>query len=180
MNIKLSIVTSANGFSTNGKEGPSKWASPEDQQKFADLKAQSDVVAMGSNTYRGMREFILNNLTEKPMRAVIHRGHDFRLDTVPGKLEFYPSIEDFLEDMRKRQKSEILLASGAALNGEFFRRGLIDEVHQTVEPVYFEDGLPIATGIQHIPLRMRSEYPVRLNEQGTVYAIYDVIKGVKK
>lgn len=180
MAVKLSIVTSANSLTTRGKEGPVYWASKEDQTKFADLKSQADVVAMGSNTYREMRDFILTQLTDSPMRAVIRRNDDFRHDTVPGKLEFFSSIDEFLEQMQQRQKNEILLASGAALNGEFFRRNLIDEVHQTTEPEYFSEGLPIATGIPNIPLKMRLGYPIRLNDQGTIYAVYDVVREDKK
>jgi dihydrofolate reductase len=101
MHSILSVVTSLNGLTTRGKEGPFSWASPEDQKKFADIKARSDVVAMGPNTYRGARDAIFANLTEKPMRAIISRGEDFRLDTVPNKLEFFTSIEEFLKQIAK-------------------------------------------------------------------------------
>jgi dihydrofolate reductase len=172
----LSVVTSLDGFTTKGKEGPFSWASPEDQKKFADLKSQSDVVAMGPNTYREAREFIFTNLTDKPMRAVIRRGEDFRLDTVPDKLEFFPSIEEFLAQMKLRNKKQILWAGGAKLNGELFRRGLIDEVHQTIEPVYFGSGLQLAEGISYISLQIKAGYPVTLNEKGTLYIAYNVLK----
>lgn len=176
MHSILSVVTSLNGLTTRGKEGPYSWASPEDQKKFADLKSQSDVVAMGPNTYRDAREAIFTNLTNKPMRAVISRGENFRLDTVPDKLEFFSSIEEFLTQMEKRGRHQILWAGGAKLNGELFRKGLIDEVHQTVEPVYFGSGLPIAEGISTVSLQKQAGYPVTLNEKGTLYIAYDVLK----
>lgn len=179
MAIRLSVVTSVDGFTTRGKEGPSHWASPEDQEKFAQLKSQADVIGMGPNTYREMRGFIQGNLTEQPLRAVIRRGDEFRLDTVPGKLEFFTSIDEFLKEMQDREKKEILLASGAKLTGEFFRRGLIDEVHQTIEPVLFGEGLPLAVGIPYIHLQKKKGYPIPLNEKGTIYVIYDVVKGMK-
>jgi dihydrofolate reductase len=179
MAIKLSVVTSLNGLTTKGNEGPSHWASPEDQQKFAKLKSEADVVAFGSNTYREMRSIILGSLTEAPMRAVIRRRDDFRWDTVPGKLEFFSSIDEFLDQMQKQKKVNILLASGAALTGEFFRRGLIDEVHHTIEPLIFESGLPIAEGVPNLRLQKKSE-TVPLNEGGTIYTVYNVIKELNK
>lgn len=179
MHSILSVVTSVNGLTTRGKEGPFVWASPEDQKIFASLKAQSDVVVMGPNTYREAREAIFANLSNQPMRAVIRRGEDFRLDTVPDKLEFFPSIEEFLVQMEQRGRQQILWASGAKLNGELFRRGLIDEVHHTIEPLIFESGLPIAEGVPNLRLQKKSE-TVDLNESGTIYTVYNVIKELNK
>lgn len=183
LQVELAVVTSADGFTTNGSapkgsESPRFWASKDDQILFASRKRNFPKIVLGPNTYRESRKYILSDLSDEYSRIVLTRHpQDFRADEVPGKLVFLDlTPKQLVVKLEAEQVEKMLLLSGAKLNGAFFRDGLIDVIHQTIEPVYFFKGLPIAEGFKALPLKMQPGFPLRLNDAGTLYAAYDVIK----
>lgn len=148
MKIILAMVLSLDGKSTKADLSPNLWASVEDQGFFHDLKHKIGTIIVGRKTYEAAGKPHGDGIR----RIVMSRETGF---TLPDDVD------------------EALLVGGSELNGEFFRRKLINEIYLTIEPKIFGEGLPLAQGI---PLEVELELinVQQLNPQGTLLLHYRV------
>jgi dihydrofolate reductase len=167
-------VMSADGRGTKWNQpGTNDWASQEDQNRFAELKAEHDVIVMGRKTWDAAKSFI--QLSRSTPRMVLTRTPgNYRSEEKPGMLEFAgepPAA--LLTRMKDRGQERVLLVGGAQTNAEFLDAGLVDELITTIEPEIFGDGRPVVEPRKlSIPLILqRSE---TLNSRGTLLLHYVV------
>ena len=155
MHITLVMVMSLDGKTTKGLEGmpsarigPSKWASPEDQEFFDGMKKKVGVLIVGRKTFEAAGKPSGDGIR----RIVMSREGGFELPT---------------------DINEALLVGGSELNAEFFRRKLINEIYLTIEPKIFGAGLPLAqvTGLE---VELELINVKQLNPQGTLLLHYNV------
>lgn len=173
MKVILAIVTSVDGKSTSGSEGPRKWASKEDQIYFSSLIKKHKLIVMGKNTY------LVNKSIIKPskdkLRIVMTRDpQKFKKVQVPGRLEFRNEPPKQFIKRLKEKFNTMLLVSGASLNTAFFKEKLINELWLTLEPKIFGLGKGL---VDQVPLNVNLKLKAikKLNPQGTLLLKYDVL-----
>mgnify|MGYP001573673824 FL=1 len=176
MKVILIMVSSLNGKITRGDDSdPTHWASKEDTALFASMKAQHNLIVMGSRTYEASQNKI--KLKDSVLRIVLtNNPKRYESYTAPGQLEFTNEHPKHLVKRLEAQRfKKLLLVGGGETNTAFFKERLVDEIHLTLEPVLFGNGKPlISEGQFETKLRLtRSE---KLNGKGTLHLVYNVIR----
>lgn len=175
MKIVLAMVESADGKTTHGSDPKVfHWTSKEDQAHFHELVAKAKLIIMGSKTYEAAKKML--QLEKGKLRVVFtHDPSQFAAQTVPGQLEFTNETPQALvARLEKMGYTEMLLASGAQINGLFFDAGLVNEILLTVEPKLLGEGNPISRQKNITNMKLLSVK--KLNDQGTLLLHYSIEK----
>ena len=174
MIVTMVMVSSLNGKITKG-ENPevSSWASPEDQQHFLSLLKKYPLRVMGRKSYEAMKHRLI---LKKDVRRIVITRHPEQYDNeaVPGQLEFTrESPEELAVRLSCEGHASMLLLGGGALNTEFFKKRLVNELYLTIEPKLFGEGAPfVLEDCPNIQLKLQSVK--RLNNQGTLLLFYHI------
>jgi dihydrofolate reductase len=175
MKITLAMVESADGKITYG-DSPKihNWTSKEDQQHFAKMVEQANLIVAGSKTYDSAKKMM--KLQAGKLRVILTRDPSKYADQiVPGQLEFTSETPQALTDrLEKQGYNEMLLAGGGEINGLFFDAGLVDELLLTVEPKLLGNGKSITTQKNISSMKLISVE--KLNDQGTLLLKYQIEK----
>ena len=170
----LTVATSADGFiSRSTDEPPQAWASAEEQAHFfADVEA-ADWAIMGRNTHEAADRPDRRRIIFSRKTAGWGRPTQLWLDpktTVPAQLA------DLVLHIHPLEKGLIL--GGTGVHDWFLEHRAIDRVHLTIEPVVFNQGLPIFSDqASHDPLKVFKSHGFsvlsddRLNSAGTRYLV---------
>ena len=175
MKITLAMVASADGKTTHGDDPKVfRWTSKEDQQHFKRLVEQAKLIIMGSKTYDAAKKMLQHQ--QGKLRVVLTRSPEKYADQViPRQLEFTSETpQELVARLEKQGHTELLLASGAQVNGLFFNAGLIDEILLTIEPKLLGKGNPLAIQENLIDLTLLSIE--KLNDRGTLLLHYKINK----
>jgi dihydrofolate reductase len=174
MTVTMVSIMSADGRGTKWNQpGTNDWASREDQDRFAQLKSDYDVIVMGRKTWTAAKSFI--QLSASNPRVIVTRTPEtYSSEAKPGILEFTNDTPTtLLNRMNAQGRGRVLLVGGAQTNAEFLNADAVDEVITTVEPQIFGDGQPVVGARKlDIPLVLRSSET--LNERGTLLLHYVV------
>lgn len=174
MNIVLAMVMSVDSKITKGNNPDIySWTSNEDQQFFATLIKNNNVIIIGSKTYDAIKQNI--KLESGKLRIVLTRQPDrYTSDSIPGMLEF--SNETPLQLIKRLEKvgyTNCLLASGSIVATIFLKAGLVNEMYLTVEPRMFGSGKFLVSN-EKMDILLTLIGIKKLNEQGTLLLHYKV------
>ncbi len=170
------MVSSLNGKITRGDDPDvTHWTSKEDAELFASMKAQHNLIVMGSRTYEASQNRI--KLKDGTLRIVLTKNPErYEPHAVPGQLEFTSESPTVLINrLESKGFSTMLLVSGGETNTAFFKEHLVDEIRLTVEPILFGSGKPLVAEDQ-FETKLRLMSMKKLNERGTLHLIYEVMK----
>ncbi len=123
------------------------WTSREDKKFFQRVSKEVGVVIMGDKTFATFpaplkdRLHVVFTMQENPPETPDVRW-------VKGE------PEDVLKDLEKEGYETAILGGGAAVNGMFLEKKLIDEIYVTVEPKIFGDGLSLFKGDFNVDLKL--------------------------
>lgn len=180
MKVILIIVTSLDGKLTKWiGNAAQEWSSPEDFAHFQKVRAENNLIVMGSGTFNAVR--INEKAGLKPenerLRIILTSNPDkYKKYLVPGKLEFSnetPKI--LLKRLGKMGYNQLLLVSGGKVATSFFKNQLINEVWVTIEPKIFGIGEQMVQNYQ-TDINLRLIKTNKLNSQGTLLLKYKIIK----
>jgi len=180
MKIILIDVSSLDGKLTKwARENIYEWSSPEDFAHFQKVKAQNNLLVIGSGTFEGVKDNKIAGLKPEKERLRIvmtSRPKAYKKYAVPGQLEFSNETPQHLvKQLTKKGYSQMLIVGGGKIATSFFKENLIDELWLTIEPKIFGSGKPLVEeGAFDITLQLQSVD--RLNIQGTLLLKYSVIK----
>lgn len=151
--------------------------SPEDQRNFTRLMTMADASIMGRSTFDANQGRILATRNPHLLRNVLtHRPEEYGQFHQAGILEFKNQpVEQVITDMQQRGKEKIIIVSGEPAN-EALGKNLVNVIYLTLEPHIYGMGRSFGEGRFSMPLRLRENYPVKLNSQGTLLLCYDVLK----
>jgi dihydrofolate reductase len=175
MEIILAYVMSLDGFVTDSAgNSPTQWASPEDQAQFQQLVRDCGLVIMGTNTYESHKQFFKHD--ENILRIVMTRTPEkYATEVVPDHLEFSSlSPSDLTKSLTNMGYTKALMAGGPKLYAEFFKAGLITDLHVTIEPLLLGAGTSAASGVPS-QIKLRLIDTVQLNTRGTLLVRYKVV-----
>jgi dihydrofolate reductase len=175
MNVILIMVSSINGKITDGANPDvTTWTSTEDQALFTRMKQKFPVIVMGRGTYEVNSEHI--HLSKNILRIVLTKNSKkFKSVSVPGSLEFSSETpKALIKRLTTQGYKNVLLVGGGHANSSFFKEGLINELHLTIEPIVFGTGKNLLSDMP-ISKHMILKRIKKLNQAGTLHLVYKVI-----
>lgn len=101
-----------------------------------------DCSIFGSKTFEISKDAILKNLTEENLRVVLTRNpNKFSTYAQKDVLEFTnDDLAEILRELKQRKKKRCAILGGARVYTEFIKRGLMQELWLTLEPLAFGTG----------------------------------------
>ncbi|MFA6106998.1 MAG: dihydrofolate reductase family protein [Patescibacteria group bacterium] len=164
--VILMMVMTADGKIAKTDDHFPDWGSSEDKKLFARVTKEAGVIIMGRNTFNTLPSPL-------PGRLNVVFTKDKNREEIPGVKWVTGEPEEVLSELEKTGYKTVILAGGAKINTLFLEKNLIDEMHLTIEPKIFGDGLGIFNGDFDVKLELLSME--KLNEN-TIAMKYKVIK----
>lgn len=164
--VELALVTSLDGFTTNGDKPPFMWTSDEDRLHLEQLKAEyliekGGVLIFGGNTYRGLRGH-LDTDSGHLRKVITHDPGGYLSEAIPGKLEFTnQSPAELIQSLKESEGpvfTRALLLGGEGLITEFLKAGLIDKVSWTYVKQTFGYGKKVVLPPYNLRLQPETHY----------------------
>lgn len=179
--VTVHMAASLDGFVAR-RDGRVDWLETADE--FADGAAMDaaevqaflagiDCYVMGSRTYETALAFEARGFGwaygDKPTFVLTTR----ELPRTRANVAFHSGdLAHFVHDELRPRFRSIWVAGGAALCGEFLRRGLADEVRYSILPVAIGDGIPFFAALDRdIPLHLAE---IKAYRNGMVALRYEV------
>jgi dihydrofolate reductase len=163
----LLAVTSADGFIARAVDQHSfTWNSAEDKAHFLGMMATMDLAIIGRTSYalhaKEMRQYPCLCLTG----SVTQPTHTHDTLTLIN-----PAHTPLAAYVAQTGAQKIAVLGGAQVYGTCLNAGLVDEMYQTVEPLYFGSGISLFAGLEApVPLALSSVR--QLNARGTLLLHY--------
>jgi dihydrofolate reductase len=177
MKTILVFVSTVDGKVTKwGASNIKSWSSHADQDYFKKIWNDSRLIILGSNTFDA--EPIKPN-SNHLLVVMAERPYKYKSYEVKGQLEFTDETPtDLVKRFEKEGHEHILMAGGAHLATSFLKEHLIDELWLTIEPKIFGMGLNFATD-EKLDINLQLISCEKVNERGTLFTKYTVLKDVK-
>lgn len=135
------------------------WTSREDKKYFAKVSREAGVVIMGDKTF-----FTFPSPLKERLNVV------FTLEENPKEIEGVKWVKgepkNVLKELEEMGYESAILGGGAFINGMFLEHKLVDEIHITVEPKIFGDGLGLFKGDFDVNLKLKDFE--KINEDSVV------------
>lgn len=149
MKIVLIAAVSADGkIAQTADQSSMDWTSKEDTKFFIEKTKELGTVIMGRKTFttfnkplKGRRLIVV---TKNPSAEPAMEGVEYTADA-PQALVTRLSAEGV---------TQLALAGGASVYGQFLAAGLVSECYLTIEPVLFGTGVPLAGGFDRLNLKL--------------------------
>ncbi len=144
MKIILLMAATADGLIARDSSQLVDWTGKADKKYFVHITKQAGVMIMGSKTWDTIGKVL-------PGRKNIVMTRDKSRKSQDENLVFTDQSPDrIIHDLEKQGYESAALIGGAMINSVFMEAGLIDEIHLTVVPRVFGQGLTLfASGLDH-------------------------------
>jgi dihydrofolate reductase len=116
---------------------PVDWTGSADKKYFVQVTRRAGVMIMGNNTFNTIGRPLpgrLNIVMTRTLEGKQNRDNLLFTDQSPEKI---------LQDLDTKGYQEVALIGGAQINTLFARQGLVHEVHMTIAPRLFGQGLSL-------------------------------------
>ncbi len=165
MDVILLMATTLDGMIARKSDHLVDWTGKGDKQYFVELTRSTGAMIMGSNTYDTIGAPLPGRLN-----IVMTRNKD-RVSNKENLIYTAQSPTQILKDLERKQYEQVALIGGATINSLFAKENLITEVHLTLVPKLFGQGLSMFTHELDLNLVLK-EY--RELEKGHLLMIYRV------
>lgn len=164
----LIAVTSADGFiAAEANQHSFSWNSDEDKTHFMALLKRMDVNIIGNTSYTIHK----NEMAKYPCICLTRSVTEpiKKTDTLTYLNPEVTNLRQFIAKLDGVKHVGIL--GGAQVYSTCMDLGLVDDIFQTIEPVYFGSGVPLFQGLT-TPHRLVLNTLTPLNQSGTLLAHY--------
>jgi dihydrofolate reductase len=174
MKVILIFVSSLDGKVTKwGSSNIRSWSSHQDQDYYKEARQESELIVMGSNTYKSDQP---KPSTDHHLIVMTSNPDKYRKHAVTGQLEFTAeSPKKLVTRFKKHGHKLMLVVGGPHVATSFFKRQLIDELWLTLEPKIFGVGANFAME-KKLDISLQLIHSEKVNEQGTLITKYRVVK----
>ena len=174
MKVILLYVASLDGKITKwNHDNIHEWTSEEDTQHFQQIRDNSKLIVMGSNTFNLVHPTPTEGMLRVIMTKTPQKYHDL---SVPGQITFTNETPTTLvQRMTQEGFEQLTLVSGPQLTTAFLKEQLIDEIWITIEPKIFGQGTALI-GQEKFDISLELLTIKKLNKQGTLLLQYKVLK----
>jgi len=146
LKVTVHMVSSLDGFIAK-KDGSVSWLETSDTyekgttgENAEEFMKTIDCFVMGSRTYELAVELSVNfgwPYGDTPTFVLTHRDLPLARESV----EFYSGdLEKFVSERLRPNYKNIWVVGGAVIVKDFIRRGLVDDIRQTIVPIILGDG----------------------------------------
>jgi dihydrofolate reductase len=160
------VAVTLDGKIARSTNHPSDWTSPEDKIVLRKLISETEAIIIGHTTY-----LLHESRLAKRQCIVFTRGVVNTKRVNENLLLYNPEgltpMQKILEPYRS-----IALLGGSQIYSYFFDHGLVDEIHLTIEPVIFGEGLDFLRSKGPLDTQFQLVSMEKLNPQGAVYLHY--------
>ncbi len=147
MKIVMVMAMTLDGKIAKNSDHFPDWTSKEDKKYFAKISKEAGLVIMGDKTF-----FTFPAPLKDRLNVV------FTLDKNPKEIKGVKWVkgepENALNNLEKMGYKKAILGGGAFINGMFLNKKLIDEIHITIEPKIFGEGLGLFKGDFDLNLKL--------------------------
>ncbi len=167
MKLILLMAVTADGMIARNSSHFADWTGKADKQYFVKTTKNAGVMIMGSKTWDTIGKVLPGRKSMVMTRDKSRKSQDKNLvftDLAPKQI---------VEDLSSQGFECAILIGGATVNTLFMEQDLIDEIHLTVVPKLFGQGLTLFTRPLDVQLELMEE--VKL-DSGHVLAKYRVEK----
>ena len=123
-------------------DGNEDWLPSEGWDDFVSEVKRYDNIVMGRETYEQVtaryEDYNFDNV-ECKHKIIVTRNQQFQ---APASYVVVHSPEEAVQFLEKQGMKELFLIGGGKLNSEFAKRGLVNEIHLTVNPYIVGTGRP--------------------------------------
>ena len=147
MKVVLLMATTIDGKIAKTSDEYVDWTGKEDKKYFMNFTKEAGVVIMGSKTFATM---------EKPLpgRLNVVMSRKYQCGKIGSSLIFTTlSPSDIISSLSICGYETIVIAGGQKINTLFLKENLIDEIHMTIVPKIFGDGLSMFSGDLNINMQ---------------------------
>lgn len=124
------------------------WTSREDKKFFQRVSKEAGVVIMGDKTFATFPSPLKDRLN------VVFTMEENQ-PVIEGVKWVKGAPEEVMAELEKMGYETAILGGGAAVNGMFLEKKLIDEIYVTIEPKIFGDGLSLFKGDFDVDLKLK-------------------------
>lgn len=166
MKVTLIAAISADGkIAEKTDQSSLDWTSKEDTKFFIEKTKEAGTVVMGRKTFATI------NKPLKGRRLIVLTRDPSKESPMPGVEFTNDEPEILVRKLEHEGVTELALAGGSSIYGQFLKAGLVTDIYLTVEPILFGGGVPLAHGFERVLLHLESVQ--QLNPQ-TVLLHYKV------
>lgn len=142
------------------------WTGRADKLLFKKITMKAGVLIMGYNTFQIIGKPLPGRKNIVMTRNLTRRSHWDNL-VFSSK-----SPKEILDDLKKDNYKEVILAGGAKVNTLFAKAGLINDIIVTYVPKIFGKGLSLFSEPLSMDLKLKE---FKSLDDGTIYAHYQVL-----
>lgn len=150
------------------------WTTPEDKAEYiAKIKAAKHLV-MGATTLKTVHRF--------PKETVCHvytrKPADFSSAGLSQNAIYQPTNQSPVELVTKLKQTgveQLAICGGASVYQQFLAAGVVTKLYLTIEPIMFGGGIRLF-GPANADQKLQLTSSRKLNDQGTLWLEYEVIK----
>jgi dihydrofolate reductase len=139
------------------------WTCSEDKRMFKRVSQKAGVVVMGSRTFDTIGRALPGRLN------VVMTRRPEQYESTENLVFWSGSPRSLLDDLNSKGFETVVLAGGATINSMFARDGLIDELHLTIAPKLFGQGLSLFAESLDVDLELKQ---VRRLQAQTILLTY--------
>lgn len=173
MRVILVMVSTIDGKITKwDSEAVWQWTSKEDKTYFKKLITKHNLIVMGRKTFEAAKP-----KPEKGKLRIImtQNPHTYALLAAAGQLEFTDEEpRELIARLESQGFTQMLLVGGAAVNTQFLKEELVDELWLTIEPRIFGSGKALTLPV-NLDISLKLISMEKLNNQGTLLLKYLII-----
>lgn len=156
MKIVLDMAISPNGLIARD-DGDEDWLPSEGWDDFVNEVKHYGNIVMGRETYEQVtaryEDYNFDSIRCK-YKIIVTRNSKF---TAPAGYTVVHSPEEAVQFLQEQDVKELFLIGGGKLNSEFAKRGLINEIHLTLNPYIIGTGRPFLSREEFdLPLQLIS------------------------
>lgn len=136
MKTFIVAAVTADGFIGKTAGHLADWTSPEDKRLFVRLTKRAGVMVMGARTFATIGRALPGR------RTIVYTHHPERITAEGVETTAEPPAE-----LVKRLKAEgaqgLAICGGAGIYTQFLQAEAVDELHLTIEPILFGEGIKL-------------------------------------
>ena len=137
MDVILLMAMTLDGKIARNSAQPVDWSGQEDKDYFVKITKEAGVMIMGSKTFDTIGKPL-------PLRKNIVMTRSKERQSQDDNLIFTDqSPKEILQKLSDEGYEKVTLIGGAVINSLFAKENLITEIHVTVVPVLFGEGLSL-------------------------------------
>lgn len=154
MKTTLVMAVTADGMIARNSTEVIDWTGKADKRYFVSVTKKAGVMIMGSKTFDMIGQVLPGR------KSIVITKDPSRISDHPDLMYTDQAPEQILSGLAAEGYTGATVIGGSIVNTLFMKKGLIDEIHLTVVPLLFGDGLSLFNQELDIKLALMEAEPL--------------------